>query len=649
MELWVSAFGGEPMKKLAISFIGFLIGFGQLYFDTQTWAQAIVPSHQELMKQESVIYQSLFSRLKRIQSLTRQPKPLGESLISFDISQVKVTFDTLDLLPSVATIRINFKALNDNLTQVPLLIFGPDINELEINYSRNGEAWENAQIGQINDVYFEVSLPESLNAMEQALLEYTVELDWSLVLGSPAIAFASEDLSHLITSLYIPFNGETFGFDTFSLTTEIPIESGQHPSSLGRVLSRPDNGQPGVWSYRSEIDTYILVYALGGDYPISIDGRVEIFDPPSFFGPIDHTLIAEAMTEVIPVYESLYGTFPYERLGAYPITEEAGVAVGPQAQILLPWYFWLADIEDLAEGEVNLAATIYHEIAHQYFFNSVRLNPEPAQGQAWLSEAMAEFSSIRALEELGKDWRLALWLNFYNYNSRVESSTAVPVASEAVNESPWYNEIVYLRGSLLVYGLYQRMADFTEKLRACVESWKGLFISTEDMFGCFRTMTPKDEYADFDVNQYLERYFLNTNRDQIIVEAKYTDDDRSSLFIEGHQGPDHLELYRTSALGELSKTYLPRLLEQEFNHEDSAVLVDPNITSPRVVVNTQPDDVDLNGVVDGQDALDVLFERGKRLNRLDSVFPEHLDVDQDGVISDEDITEIQRTMGQIYR
>ena len=57
----------------------------------------------------------------------------------------------------------------------------------------------------------------------------------------------------------------------------------------------------------------------------------------------------------------------------------------------------------------------------------------------------------------------------------------------------------------------------------------------------------------------------------------------------------------------------------------------------------------MNGVVDGQDALDVLFERGKRLNRLDSVFPEHLDVDQDGVISDEDITEIQRTMGQIYR
>ena len=58
------------------------------------------------MKQEIDTSQSLFSRLKQVQSLTRQTKPLGESLISFDIGEVKITFDTLDLLPTLQQLEL---------------------------------------------------------------------------------------------------------------------------------------------------------------------------------------------------------------------------------------------------------------------------------------------------------------------------------------------------------------------------------------------------------------------------------------------------------------------------------------------------------------------------------------------------------------
>ncbi len=619
----------------------------------QGYAQPHVPSHQDMMRQESLFEQflneQLPQRLPEAFVIPNQEKAYSERVSDLDITEVNITFDTIDTLPSSATVRMYFTAVIDDLSEFSLFLRGPDLDTLTINYSRNGESWQQATILYPNYSSLQVSLPETLNIGEQAMLEFSTVLDWSELLQFPRAAYSSEQLSHLFTSYYIPLSGTSFRNDSFKVTTVIPSLSGQHPVGLGRVLSRPNSGRPGVWTYQTEINSDRFVFGLGATYPTNIDGRVEIFDPPNTLGAIDHSVIAQAMTEVIEVYERLYGPFPFERLGAYPLTEEAGVAKGPQAQIFLPWFFWLEDYEQALRAWSNPIATIYHEVAHQYFYNMVRLTPVQILGQAWLSEAMAEFSSIRALEELGGDGRLNRWQNYYSYMFEVEPSTEVPVASDIISGEPWYTEIVYFRGAQLVYGIYQRMDDFTEKLRACVEYWRGLFISADDMFTCFNTMNPKEEYTGFDVDEYIERYFRATTRDQITVEARFIDDMNSALLVSGHQANDFLEVYRYKPWGEMIKAYIDRLPEQELIHSDSAWLIDPQITTPRIIVNQHPDDVDLNGVVDGQDALDVLFERGKSLNTLDAIFPQHLDVDQDGVISDRDLTDIQRNMGQTYR
>lgn len=603
-------------------------------------AQPVFPSRMDLLTQEAEQSRSLFRRSSTIM------KPIGEMVEDFDLTEVQVEYRGQDRLPTDATIRLSFTSLIDNLTELQLFAFGLNVEQLSVLFSTDRLAWEEAMIRPVFGGGFAVSLPRILSVGQEAFIQFETDMDWS---DEPAInAVDSDSFSHLITSKYLPFNGQTFIFDQFTLTTVMSRDAGINPAGLGQVLARPPNGSAGEWIYQSEIDTYLSIYAVGGQYPQSIDGRIEIFDPPNDIGPINSSTIIDSMVAVIPVYEAFYGEFPFERLSAYPISDRAGAAIGPQAQILLPWYFWL-DNTEFDDPNFEPRAVIYHEIAHQYFFNTVKLHPDPDLGQAWLSEAMAEFSAIRALEETEGDALRHRWANFFMYLTSVDKEGEVPVGSLEVNEHPNYFEIVYLRGSTLLYGIYHRMEDFTALLRQCMVEWRGLFIDYNDMFNCFRSMTPKADYERFDINAYIDRYFLSTTRDQLVVEARYIDDEVSELTIDDVEWQDALEIVHFSADGEVGYLYTPRRVTQNFTHRFSALLVDPEVTTPRIISNTYPEDVDLNGVVDGQDALDVLFANGGDLLDSSRVFPIHLDVDQDLVISNRDITEVQRLIGRINR
>ena len=160
-------------------------------------------------------------------------------------------------------------------------------------------------------------------------------------------------------------------------------------------------------------------------------------------------------------------------------------------------------------------------------------------------------------------------------------------------------------------------------------------------------MTPKPGYEAFSLDTYRDRYFSATTRDRVLVNARWVNDEMSLLQVSDQRWPDALEVRVTSPQGEVTYLYPQRDEEMSVEVNGAAVRVDPEITTPRLVINLNPVDVDLNGVVDGQDALDVLFNSGLRIDRGETAFPLHLDVNGDGIISSPDIVEIQRVIGQI--
>ena len=294
---------------------------------------------------------------------------------------------------------------------------------------------------------------------------------------------------------------------------------------------------------------------------------------------------------------------------------------------------------------------IYHEVAHQYFFNTIRLNPNPEIGQAWLSESFAELSSFRALDTLNAlDGGAALHRSV-NFNIYLLSDLGShpPIASVEVSDDPNYFTIVYLLGSTVLYGLTHRMEGYDARFRECVNAWSNLLIGPEDMFDCWRAMTPKAAYQSFDLERFIERYLTGVTVDEVLVSARYVDEDTSELTLSCEEWPDALEVMVSSPDGDKRADYVTRGPNRSLTYQGASARVDPIRTTPRRVINQNPVDVDLNGVIDGQDALDVLFHVGASVDNFERVFPAWADVDQDLRITETDIVEIARQIGSYQR
>jgi hypothetical protein len=158
-------------------------------------------------------------------------------------------------------------------------------------------------------------------------------------------------------------------------------------------------------------------------------------------------------------------------------------------------------------------------------------------------------------------------------------------------------------------------------------------------------MTPKEGYASFDLASYIDRYFVGVTFDVIQVRASYISDEESALWLTTEEWPDAIEIMTYTPEGTPVAYYVPRGPERMISYSESSARVDPIRTTPRRVFNLNPTDVDLNGVVDGQDALDVLFHRGKDSLDFNRTFPRWADVDRDERISDADLTEVVRLIG----
>ena len=572
-------------------------------------------------------------------------KPVGEQVNSFDITEVTLRFDATSSFPSQARAEFTFRALVDELEDVAIFILGSSADQLSAQISYDGTTFSPVRVNALLGGPINLNLPQPLASGASATIKLEYE-DVTWADEGPPNAVDNGSYAHLVSYKYIPFNGESFLYDFIQLRTVITAPAGIYPSALGALINRPDEGQDGVWEYRSEVPTILSVYSVGGGYPVSVDGRVEVFHPAPFVSSDSATEIEELASEVATFYDGLYGDFPFSRLGVAPISDDTGAAIGPQAQILLPQFFWFDGIE--LDATFDRAGVIYHEVAHQYFFNLVRLDPNPEKGQAWLSEAMAETSALQALDELQGSSELHRSVNFTIYESSTNEEH-LPVASVGINEDPNYFSVVYLLGSTLVYGLAHRMVDYRERMRDCITSWRGLFIDTADMYSCFRSMTPKEGYMSFDLDQYIARYFTGINFDEITVTASYISDEESALTLSSESWSDTLEVVTYAPEGESLPYYPPRDIGVELTYSGASARVDPMRTTPRRVTNQNSVDVDLNGVIDGQDALDVLFHRGADRFDFNRVFPRWADVDRDEQISDADLTEVVRQMGSYQR
>ncbi len=546
----------------------------------------------------------------------------------YDLQRLEVRFSVPESgLPQALAFEVLLEAQMDLDDRLPLLLLHSEALAV------SSEAGVELPFEQIPDTgELLIDLPAPVAAGTPLRLRIEARLDYDCA-GGPS---CSEDgaYTHLAEAGWYPMSLEYPASDRFSLRLDVTSRGPRYPSSIGG-LETDDTGQ-GVreWRYRSETPLSAIALALVPDEPV-----IEADDPVQLFGPDPHPPLRLLLERIAERYEALFGPYPYSRIAITAIPDDARSAIGPQANLLIPLSLWHPP--DSLEDETLQREVISHEFGHQYFFNLVGIT-EPAE--AWLSEGFAEYASTQfSLGQTGTDAHLAR--NYWGYLTAVAPGADAPLFGLEVRRGPHFFEIVYLKGSVVLWMLRDTLAPgvFDEALRDYVAAFAGEIATTAEFIGHL------DAYTDVDLDPFFDRWLFRGGHPRLRVSTSRVGASRElvNLSIEDDTAPPF-----TGALPVL--VHGPERAEwievdiggaREVRLGEGGWLdVDPNRTWLRRIRPEPAGDVNLDGVVDGKDLLDVLAAQGRALPGPD--WRDALDVVRDDRIDPADSRAVVDTYGE---
>jgi hypothetical protein len=350
--------------------------------------------------------------------------------------------------------------------------------------------------------------------------------------------------------------------------------------------------------------------------------------------------VARLTREVAAAHEVILGPFPVPSLTVAAIDDASGAALAPQCHVLLPARVFDADTPGLESLRREIVA---HEVAHQYFFNAIGVT-EP--GDSWVSEAFAEhLATLYSQATLDSDDHARS--NYWGYVLRVPALEDEPVVSPTIVSNPRYFEIVYLKGSSLLWMLRRAVGD---------ETWRDLLAGLVLRFsGSIATTAEVVEFAREQLGDTFrahERWLVEGGFP--IIEARTTRSANGSarLTLEARPNPLGgfevrlpLETWTTDGARDVQLIDLPARgpVAVDLAETVRSVRIDPDLTTFRRVRPQNEADVDLSGVVDGLDLLD-LWSAGEVVSPSPR-WDDRLDVNADGAIDALDIQRVRDALG----
>jgi len=413
--------------------------------------------------------------------------------------------------------------------------------------------------------------------------------------------------------------------DRFNVRLDITSTGDRFPSSIGALDVEDGEGETRRWRYRTETPISALAIALVPDAPAGAPNELI-----QFFGPRPAPGMEVFLTDLIESFSNLFGPYPYSRLALTAIPNSARSAIGPQANLLIPLSLWMAP--GSPEERTFQREAISHEFGHQYFFNSVGVT-DPAE--AWLSEGFAEYASVLySARTTGSDDHQSR--NYWGYLTGVAPGADAPVQGLEVRQGPHFFEIVYLKASTVLWMLRNRLESdvFDAILQEYVAEFTGQISTTPEFITFFESRT------DTDLGAFFDRWIFRGGHPRLRAQTRRAGVSRAEVnfVLADETDPPFtgtLPIRVHSVDGE-------RWLEAEIGQsqrirlgESGWIEVDPERTWLRRIRPDPAGDVNLDGVVDGMDLLDVHAARGRALPGPD--WRDAVDVVRDGSIDENDL------------
>ena len=276
--------------------------------------------------------------------------------------------------------------------------------------------------------------------------------------------------------------------DKATFTFDVTVPAGKVAVANGLPAGERTAGGWTTWSWDAQdpMATYLATASVG-DYELREStgpGGVPILDYVDDGVQGDDLAVTNAslalQAEMIGVFESYFGRYPFEAYGAIVDDDSVGYALETQTR---PIYSGRA-----SEG------TVAHELAHQWFGNSV----SPARWRdIWLNEGWATYARWLWDEHRGTRTAQESYDAWYS-TSRPASYWTLPIGDPG--PTGLFASQVYNRGAATLHALRVEIGDeaFFAGARLWLERFGGSAATSEDFQAVYEEVSGEDLDAFFE-------------------------------------------------------------------------------------------------------------------------------------------------------
>jgi aminopeptidase N len=285
-------------------------------------------------------------------------------------------------------------------------------------------------------------------------------------------------------ALWYPVNDHPL--DKATYTFEITVPKQYVVAANGLLQSTTDNPNATRtfnWETTNPVASYLVTVQIG-------DFAVQIMKGPHDL-PIRNYLpkdlsqrasrVFSRLPDMIAFYESIFGPYPFEAAGAVVADLDLPFALETQTLILFG--------NEISVGSSDADTVVAHELAHQWFGDSVSL----AQWKdIWLNEGFATYASMLWLEH--DQGRAAMDAQMDDYYLIVSDSINRLVAPGDPPARDLFNGGVYLRGAWTLHALRLTIGDdaFFNVLKTYYDRYKYGNATTQDFINVAQEISGQD-------------------------------------------------------------------------------------------------------------------------------------------------------------
>jgi aminopeptidase N len=400
--------------------------------------------------------------------------------------------DRLDALNKItATATQNLSRFDLDFQQ--LTVKGVDVNDRAASFTRDGqELVITPSTGIADGSTFSVNVRYS--GVPQTIVGSPI------VFGSPYGFIHTDDGAFMgdepnATSTWIPLNDHPS--DKATWTFRVTVPAGLEVIGNGRLVSHreSDGKSTWVWDERDPMSNYLATAGIGqwefksGRTPGGIPETVAIDPTLKAANPAAMDFFYNTTAEATDLWNDTFGPYPFDSTGA--IADNAtynGQTIG----------FSLETQTRPLYSAVRSTSTIAHELAHQWFGDSVAVR---TWKHIWLNEGFASFAQYLWNEHTGV--RTAHEDFVLDY-SRPASDPFWQIVVADPQRDTMFARAVYRRGAMTLQALREKIGDapFFEILRTWAAEHRNGTATTEEFIALSEQISGQDLSNFFQVWLY---------------------------------------------------------------------------------------------------------------------------------------------------